>query len=235
MDIWRRITSFGSSLLNAFRARVIGQSLLTATDELGILAITPKEKFEHNLRMLLKYNPNGAGELLHSAIMMDILDGKEPREAYIKLVRRLGHLKAAKKGDRALYPGAYYEMDGVVGGRVFFRKNLSLAGFKDYQADIETILLRTLEAKHLSSDDFTFLRNVHIPITESMKLGDRYGGVGLPYPDERHVIMQSIRGMLTYLYFDEKFDLVVALKKHENGDSEIFWERPGARQPELYR
>jgi hypothetical protein len=225
----------GSFILKHLRKKIIGRSLLTAADDLGILAVTPEGKFEHNLRMLLRSSPEGAVELLHSAVMRAIFDGKEPKERDVKLLRKLGHLKTTGKEGRALYPDASYEMNEVVAGRVFFCKDLSLAGFKDYSSDVEAILLRAIETKYLSPNDADFLRCLHVGPNEAIKYGNHYGGPGFPYPDERYFIMESIRGELTELCFDEKLNLIVAQKKRPDATTEILWERSGARQPELYR
>ena len=215
------------------KIRVIEKSLIAAAEDIGLLATTPEEIFEHNLKVLQGTDPEQAARYIHTMVMRTIIDGKPPRKVDVERLKKLERLKAIDEDGLTLYPDAVYEMSDVVRGRVFFRRDLTLAGYKDYRPDVEEILVRTMEQKYLLPDDAKFLQRIHC-VFEITKWGERYGGPGFPYPEMRYHVSEEVHGEQLDLYFDNNLCLIVVVKRQNSQRDDVLWELPGARQPELY-
>lgn len=222
-------------VVRKLREEAIKKWLMDGVRDTGLLATTPEAVFEHNFRVLLQEDRQQAAGCLHHWVMQTIREGKPPRAVDVKRLKKLGRLRAVDASGLALYPDAAHELDGLIRARVFFRQDLTLAGFKDYQPELEEILTRTFEQKHLSPSDAELLRRINC-LREVNKFGEHYGGPYFPYPDERYSVYARFQGEWQEFYFDERLALIVVVNRERDSSryGEVIWERPGARRPELY-
>jgi len=194
------------------------------------------EDFEANLRRLPRNSPEAVGYTMFWVVRV-ISRGEQPRKVDVKRLRTAGELMRTDEEGRALFPGAFYEMAGLTRRRAFFRKNLTLAGYKDYRVEVAKILGGALAQRGLLPRDAAFLQRIRC-LSEEKKRGDHYGGPGFPYPDVRYRSAEFLEGEHLELFFDESFQLVVFQKSWEDAESawhvEVVWERSGAGQPGLY-
>lgn len=188
-------------------------------------------------------DPERQAMAFHYRLLRALRNDRKPNQKEVKCLFKLGKLGAVNAFWVTLYPDAAYELGGIGDDIILFRKNLSIAGLKNFHSDVETILINALERKRLLPTDVAFLRYVgRLYKSEEWQKwkGQYYGGPGLPYPDERYHVREMVRGILLALYFNESFDLIVVTKSPENRKEdepfdEVVWELPGARQPELYQ
>lgn len=226
------VYQIGKILTQYLRRKAIERSIMTAAENMGILAVTPEQKIEHNLKVL-KGDPRSYQAYLRNLIF-STLDGDGPRSEHVELLKQIGCLVPVNEDGRLLYPDAQYELSDTTWVKVFFRGDLTLAGTKDYSLEINKTVLESLEQKQLSSSRLNLLRKTK-RIFEVPKWGEHYGGIGFPYPDERYQVRGEINGDRVQLTFDINFNLLVAMKQNIGQRNEIIWERSGARQPELYQ
>lgn len=224
-------------LISYLRRKAIERSIMASAESMGMLATTPEQVREHNLRVIEQ-----SGDMvnykryLHS-YTFDMIDKGQLTRQHAERLKKAGCLKPVDQIGLSLFPDAKYELANTVRVKVYFRKNLTLAGTKDYSPEIEQIILRVLEQQYLSEGDTELMRRVcHIHACEKFG-GEYYGGPGFPYPDERYHINGRVNGLSTDLYLDENFNLIVAQQESapQKWDKVIVWERPGACQPELYK
>ena len=218
-----------------FKARAIYKYLETAVGDMGLLsgmlAVTPDQIFEHNFRVLQKSDPLQAFTLPYVRIMEAVHAGKNPRKDDVERLQILGRLKSAHDDCRALYPDAKYEIDGAVRGRVFFREDLTLAGYNQYEPEVSAIIERVFGSKCLSVDDLEFLRRTHY-INENMRWADEVGKPKASYRDEPHYVWTQFRGEKTRFFFNESFAVMAVVKGGVGEKNEVLWELEGAYQQE---
>lgn len=224
-------------LTSHLRRKAVVRSIVASAENLGMLATTPEQVREHNLRVLERSGDTvNYKRYLHS-YTFDMIDKGQLTCQYVERLKKAGCLKPVDQIGLSLFPDAKYELANTVRVKVYFRKNLTLAGTKDYSLEIEQIILRVIEQRQLSAVDAELLKRVcHIHTSEKFG-GEYYGGPGFPYPDQRYHINGMANGLSADLYLDENFNLVVAQQESapQKWDKVILWERPGACQPELYK
>jgi hypothetical protein len=181
-------------------------------------------------------DPERQVEAFHRRLMRALRNGRKPNKKEVRRLYELGKLRPVSERWLSQYPNAAYELKGMGDDIVFFCKDLSIAAVRDFCHDMEEILAKALERKHLLPPEADFFRYVDRlnEVGEWNKWhGLHYGGPGFPYPEWRYNIRQRIQGEETNFVFDENLKLIVAQKGTPTCN--IVWERPGAQQPELYQ
>ncbi len=231
------LVGLGLALLGAFifwlRKRLIARSLMGLAGAMGLLATTPEQVIENNLSILRRDGEERYRSYLHTALFPGSYGA--PKKEWVKQAKRLGMLKVVAPEHRALFPRAKYELADATWMKVFFHRNLTFAGVKDYSPEIEAVMLRALSEKRLTAADTEFLRKTW-SLFDGTESGF-FGGPGFPYPDARYHLVPTTNTQKFELYFDDNFELVVAKRRvpatpDAHSRDEIVWERPGARQPE---
>lgn len=214
--------------------RLVQKQLMSFAESSGMLATTPEEIFEHNLKVYMSMGEkDNAVALLHSAIVQKVIKGEQPRKVDVERIKDLNGLELAGEEDRLVCPDAIYKLE-IVRGVIFIRADLSVARYKNYDSEVKEVLLRILESKRLEKSDRELLEKFNCYIGKSEKRGEIYGGPGFPYPDERYYVMERLNGKRITFAFDDNFNLLVAMDYSDTSKDVVVWERSGARKPEFY-
>lgn len=193
----------------------------------------PEEEFQRMIGPVVKAAPKSAGVLLFRRVLYCAENGLPIARQNIQRLHRLKDLDMVDARDRFLFPKAKFVLIATW-SRVYFSSNLSFVGYRDFAPEVSTIVSRILAEHCLRPEDCESLRWLKILSECDSDRNGLYGGPGRPFPDQRWDMFWFMDESHMSLYFDEGLKLLVAYSDSPKDDT-ILWERPGARQPELYR
>jgi len=189
-----------------------------------------RQEFENEFQFFLMHDPLQARELLRGWVLKQARKKGQVLQTDAQRLHDWVQLEAVNGRDRLKPSDAEWRLANVVGKNVFFRADLTFAGYADYRKGIEQILDNLLRQQKLSLSDAEFLRRIYC-LAELKKCGEHYGLLKFPYPMVRYRIDGAVG---KYFFLDEMLSLVVALERDRDGWLDVVWERVGARQPGLY-
>lgn len=201
----------------------------------GTLPRTKEEMFEHNLRSYLLVSSSQAAHYTSKWIYDEyICAGLQPRPEDIKRLRELGGFKPADKEARHLISDARHEMIGFPRMLICFRWDWTLAGIIDFHCEIEAKTKEIAKRKKLTEVEATYFRRFQVLSGVQPDRHGHYGGPGFPFPDVRFQLHAPLSDH--QLYFDQNYELIVHMYRPNRPGflHQYFWERPGARQIQLY-
>lgn len=225
---------------NYLRRKTFQKSLMNASvrlmsgDRMYLSDTSEERNYLFGMMILDESNEKQLAHLSRFRIMKAAKEGKEIPKKEVQHLFESDLLCEISEEGSALYPDAAYELLDTKRVRVFFRKDLTFVGYKDYRADIEEVLLHAQEQKKLLPAGVQFLRRLDCLKEENKYDNTHYGSFRVPYPAAQYYVLASVHGEEVEFCFDNNYALVVVMKLIDENKNVIIWELAGARQTELY-